>query len=90
MTKVAKSLENKFTRAVEERDSLTMELVGCDLEREASERKKRCVDRSRLKRVPNEAVKFNAHASEEEVRRFPFWYIDFVNSPDGPPTRVKS
>ena len=38
--------------------------------------------RSRLKRVRNEAVKSNALLCEE-VRRFPFWYIGFVKSPDG-------
>ena len=31
----------------------------------------------------NEAVKSNATAREEEVRRFPGRYIDFVKSPDG-------
>ena len=31
-----------------------------------------------LTKVPNEAVKFNALASEEEVLSFPFRYIDFV------------
>ena len=40
------------------------------------------VVRSRIKRVPNEAVKSNAIA-REEVQRFPDWYIDSVKSPDG-------
>ena len=39
--------------------------------------------RSRLKRVLNEAMKSNATAREEEVRRFPDRYIDSVKTPDG-------
>ena len=41
------------------------------------------VVRSRLKRVLNEAVKSNATAREEEVRRFPDRYIASVKTPDG-------
>ena len=37
----------------------------------------------RLKRVSNEAVKCNAFVHEEELRRFPHRYIDFVKSPHG-------
>ena len=42
----------------------------------------RYVVRSRLKRVHKEAVKCNALAREEEVRRFPFRYIKSVKSPN--------
>ena len=48
-------------------DSLNVELARGDIERESSERYKRSVVRSRLKRVLNEAVKTNATAREEEV-----------------------
>ena len=51
-------------------DSLGVELARRDLERESSERYKGAVVRSRLKRVLNKAVKSNATAREEEVRRF--------------------
>ena len=64
-------------------ESLTVELARRDLERESSERYKGFVVRSRLKRVLNEAVKMNATACEEEVRRFPDRYIDSVKTPDG-------
>ena len=47
------------------------------------ERYKGHVVRSRLKRVLNEAVKTNATAREEEVRRFPDQYIVSVKAPDG-------
>ena len=53
-----------------------------DLERKTSRRYKGFVVRSRLKRFLNEAVKSNATACEEEVRRFPDRYIDSVKSPD--------
>ena len=66
-----------------EGDSLTVELARRDLEHETSERYKGFVVRSRLKRVLNEAVKSNATACEEEVRRFSGRYIDSVKSPDG-------
>ena len=46
---------------------------------ESSDRYKGYVVRSRLRRVLNEAVKANAPAREEEMRR----YIDFVKTPDG-------
>ena len=64
-------------------DSLDVELARRDLERESSERYKGHVVRSRLRRVPNEAVKSNASAREEEVRRFPDRYIASVKTPDG-------
>ena len=64
-------------------DSLTVELARSDLERETIERYKGFVVRSWLKRVLNEAVKSNATAHEEEVRRFPDRYIDAVKSADG-------
>ena len=63
-------------------DSLGVELARRDLERESSERYKGSVVRSRLKRVLNEAVKSNATAREEEVRRFPDRYIASVKTPD--------
>ena len=64
-------------------DSLGVELARRDLEREISERYKGHVVRSRLRRVPNEAVKSNATAREEEVRRFPDRYIASVKTADG-------
>ena len=64
-------------------DSLGVELARRDLERESSERYKGHVVRSRLRRVLKEAVKTNAIAREEEVRRFPDRYIDSVKTPDG-------
>ena len=64
-------------------DSLGVELARRDLERESSERYKGSVVRSRLKRVLNEAVKSNATAREEEVRRFPDRYIASVKTLDG-------
>ena len=82
-TKEAKSIDDRLSRAVAGGDSLTVELARGDLERESSERYKGYVVRSRLKRVPNEAVKSNATAREEEVRRFPDRYIASVKAPDG-------
>ena len=82
-TKEAKSIDDRLSRAVAGGDSLTVELASGDLERESSERYKGYVVRSRLKRVLNEAVKSNATAREEEVRRFPDRYIDSVKTPDG-------
>ena len=78
-TKVAKS----FSWAVERQDSVAVDLARRNLECEARERYKGYVVRSRLKRVPNEAVKRNALAREEEVRTFLFRYIESVKSPDG-------
>ena len=74
-TKVAKSLEDKLSRAGD--------IARQDLEREASERYKGYVVTSRLRRVTNEAEKCKAFAREKEVRRFPFRYIESVKSPDG-------
>ena len=65
------------------RDSLNVELDRRDLERESIECYKGFVVRTRLKTVPNEVVKSNAIAREEEVQRFPHRYIDSVKSPDG-------
>ena len=56
--------------------SLAVDLARQDLERETSERNKEYAVRSRLKRVPNEAVKCNAFARKEKVRRFPSRYIE--------------
>ena len=64
-------------------DSLTVELARRDLEHESSEHYNGFVVRSRFKRVLNEAVKMNATAHGEEVRRFPNRYIDSVKTPDG-------
>ena len=75
-TKDAKSIEDRLSRvAAWGRDSLSVD-------RESSERYKGFVVRSRLKRVLYEAVKSNATAREEEVRRFPDRYIDSVKTPD--------
>ena len=63
-------------------DSLTVELARGNLQRESSECYKGHVVRSRLRRVLNEAVKSNATAREEKVRRFPDRYIDSVETPD--------
>ena len=80
-TRKAKSIEDRFSRAVAGRVLLTVELASGDLEREMSERYTGFVGRSRLKRVLK-AVKLNATAREEEVQRFPGRYIDSVKSPD--------
>ena len=82
-TAEAKSIDDRLSRAVAGGDSLNVELARGDLERESSERYKGYVVRSRLKRVLNEAVKTNATACEEEVRRFPDRYIGSVKAPDG-------
>ena len=82
-TKEAKSIDDRLSRAVAGGDSLTVELARGDLERESSERYKGHVVRSRLKRVLNDAVKSNAAAREEEVRRFPDRCIASVKAPDG-------
>ena len=81
--KEAKSIEDRLSRAVAGGDSLGVELARRDLERESSERYKGFVVRSRLNRVLNEAVKSNATAREEEVRRFPDRYIASVKTADG-------
>ena len=82
-TKEAKSINDRLSRVVSGGDSLTVELARSDFEHETNERYKGFVVRSRLKRVLNKAVKSNATAREEEVRRFPDRYIDSVKSPDG-------
>ena len=82
-TAEAKSIDDRLSRAVAGGDSLGVELARRDLERESSERYKGFVVRSRLKRVLNEAVKSNATAREEEVRRFPDRYIASVKTPYG-------
>ena len=81
--KEAKSIEDRLSRAVAGGDSLNVELARGDLERESSKRYKGYVVRSRLKRFLNEAVKKNAAAREEEVRRFPDRYIVSLMAPDG-------
>ena len=81
--KKAKSSEDRLSKAVEREDSLVVDLPRRDLERKASGRYKVFLVRTKLKRVSNEAVKYNAFMREEEVRRFPHWYIKFVKSLDG-------
>ena len=66
-----KSLEDRLFRAVERRDSLAVDLAKGDLEREAIERYKGMVIRSRLSRVPNEAVKRNAFFLRGRVSKVP-------------------
>ena len=68
---------------MEEGDYLAIDLARRDLERESRERYKGYLMRSRLKSVPNEDVKCNASAREEEVRRSPYRYIKSFKSPDG-------
>ena len=82
-TAEGKSIDDRLSRAVAGGDSLGVELARRDLERESSECYKGSVVRSRLKRVLNEAVKSNATAREEEVRRFPDRCIASVKTPDG-------
>ena len=53
-----------------------------DLEREASERYKGFVVRSRLKWVPNVAVKYNSYVRKEEGWSSPHRYIEFILFPD--------
>ena len=81
-TKEAKSIDDRLSRAVVGGNSLGVELARRDLERESSERYKGHVVRSRLRRVPNEAVKSNATV-REEMRRFPDRYIMSVKTADG-------
>ena len=64
-------------------DSLAEDLARRDFEREASERDKGFVVRNRLKGVSNEAVRCNTFMRKEELRRFPYRYIEFVKSLDG-------
>ena len=73
---MVKSLDDKLSWAVEREYSLAVDLAKRDLECEASERYHGFVVRSRLKRVVNEDVKYNAFTREEEVRRFPYRYIE--------------
>ena len=79
-----KSLEDRFSWAVEGEDSLAIDVARRDLEHEASEHYKGFVVRNRLKRVSNEAVRCNAFMRKKELRRYTDWYIEFVKSPDRP------
>ena len=81
--KESKSIDDRLSRAAAGGDSLGVELARRDLERESSERYKGHVVRSRLNSVLYEAVKSNATAREEEVRRFPDRYIASVKTADG-------
>ena len=75
-TKMETSFDDRLSRAVERGDSLTIDIARRDIERY-----KGFVVITRLKRVPNEAVKCNAFTREEEVRWFPHRYIEFIKSP---------
>ena len=68
---------------MEKEDFLAVDLARRALDREASERYKGFVVRSRLKRVSNKAVKCGAFTSKEELRRFLHRYIELIKSPDG-------
>ena len=81
--KEAKFIDDRHSQAAAGRDSRGVELARRDLERESSECYKGHVVRSRLNRVLYEAVKSNATAREEEVRRFPDRYIASVKTADG-------
>ena len=78
---MAKSLENKLSWAVEGRDSLAIDLARQDPECEANEHYKRYIVRSRLKRVPNEAVKCNTFTYEEEVQKVSLSVFRFCQVP---------
>ena len=64
---MAKSLDDRLSQAVEKRDSLAIDLARQDLEREARERYKGFVVRSRLKRASNKAMKCKAFMHVKEV-----------------------
>ena len=64
-TKMAKPFDDKLSRAVEREYSFAVDLAKRELERKTSECYKGFAVTSRLKRVPNEAVKCNALAREE-------------------------
>ena len=81
--KKVKSFNDRLSGTVERGDYLAVDLVWWDLERETSERYKGFVVRSKLKRIPNEAVKCGTFPRKEEVRRFLHRYIEFILSPDG-------
>ena len=70
-TRVGEVLDVKLSRAVEKEESRAIDLARRDIEHEASEHYKGYVVRSKLKRVPNEVVKCNPLAREEEIRGFP-------------------
>ena len=59
-TAEAKSIDKRLSRPVAWEDSLGIQLARRDLERKSSECYKGYVVRSRVRRVPNEAVKTNA------------------------------
>ena len=69
-SKVAKSLEDKLFQVVEigGGDSLAIYLARWDLECEASKYYKGYIVRSQLKRVPNEAMKYNTSVLEKNVK----------------------
>ena len=81
--KKAKSLDDRLSWALEREDSLAVDLARQDLEREAGKRYKDFIVRSRLKRVPNEAMKCDAFVRKGEMQRFSHRHIEFVKSPDG-------
>ena len=65
-----------------DRGSFAINLNLQDLERAASKRYKSFAVRYKLKRVPKEVVECNAFLREEDVRRLPHRYIDFIKSSD--------
>ena len=81
--KKAKFLDDRLSWAVESWDSLAVDLAMRDLEREATERYKGFVVRSRFKRVHYEADKCSTSARKEEVQRFLHPHIEFVKSRNG-------
>ena len=68
---------------MEQEDAIAVELVRRDLDRAASERYKGYVIRSKLKAVPNEAVKCKTDVRKKEARRFSHRYIESAKSPVG-------
>ena len=68
---------------MEEEYFLAVDFIRWNLEHEASEPYKGFPVRSRLKSVPNKAVKCNSYIREEEAQRFPPRYIKSVKSHNG-------
>ena len=81
--KKTKSLENRLSWAVDGGDSQAVELAKGDPECKASKCCKGFVVRSRLERVPNEAMNCNAFVRKEEFQRFLCRYNEFIKSLDG-------
>ena len=77
-----KSLDDRISWVLERGDSLAIDQARWYLEYKASEHHKGFVVKSRLKRVLNKAMKCNVFMCEEEVQRFPHWYIEIVKTLD--------